>query len=52
MLISDDSIINRKRFEALESIYRLIGNDSTIDQIIFQTPELEQLDQNTDVKFF
>jgi hypothetical protein len=36
MLIDDDSIINQKRLQALESIYRLIGDESTIDQKIFQ----------------
>jgi hypothetical protein len=51
-LIGDDSIINHKKIEALESIYSLIGDDSTIDQIIFQAPELEWPNQNSDVNFF
>jgi hypothetical protein len=34
-LICDDSIINQKRFQALESIYILIGDNSIIDQNIF-----------------
>jgi hypothetical protein len=31
MLIVEDSIINQKRFQALELIYRLIGDSSIID---------------------
>jgi hypothetical protein len=36
MLFVDDSIINQKRFQALELIYRLIDDDSIIYQQIFQ----------------
>jgi hypothetical protein len=52
MLIDDDSIINQKRFQILESIYRLISDDSTINQKIFQALESGRSDQNLDVDNF
>jgi hypothetical protein len=37
--VADNPTINHKRFQTLESIYKLSGDDSTIDQKIFQTVE-------------